>query len=223
MASWKANEWKTWLLVCIPILRGVLSDTYVNHLCQFVVAMTLLLRDRVTEEDIEKADQLINQFSVEAGDLYGKKVYTFNMHLLTHFPQCVRNWGPVWGYSLFQFEDANGRMTKNICRTREVGMQIAKKVCIKEKVLATSSSCMKNQEAAVLLTSMLENKTYYKNAVKCYNVTFVGPHKRYYFNDDDNRLLSGIKIEIDGIDTVWSYKHVLVKNKKFCTVKGDSA
>jgi hypothetical protein len=223
MASWKANEWKTWLLVCIPILKGVLLDTYVNHLTQFVAAMTLLLRDRVTEEDIEKADQLINHFIVEAGDLYGKKVYTFNMHLLTHFPQCVRNWGPVWGYSLFQFEDANGRMTKNICGTREVGMQIAKKVCIKEKVLATSSSCMKNPEAAALLTSMLENKTYYKNAVKCYNVTFVGPRKRYYFNDDDNRLLSGMKIDIDGIDTVWSYKHVLVKNKKFCTVKGDSA
>ncbi len=92
IASWKANEWKTWLIVCIPILKGVLSDTYVNHLSKFVVAMTLLLRDRVTEEDIEKADQLINQFIVEAGDLYGQKVYTFNMHLLLHFPQCVRNW-----------------------------------------------------------------------------------------------------------------------------------
>jgi hypothetical protein len=223
IASWKANEWKTWLIVCIPILKGVLADTYVNHLSKFVVAMTLLWRDRVTEDDIQKADKLINQFIDDAGDLYGQKVYTFNMHLLLHFPQCVRNWGPVWAYSLFQFEDANGRLTQKISGTRQVGMQIAKKVCVQEKVLEISSSRVKNQQASALLNSMLENKKFYKNAIKCQNVTLLGSRKLYHLNDLECKMLDDHKIASSGIDKVWSYKHFIVRKKKFCSTKNDTA
>jgi hypothetical protein len=223
IASWKANEWKTWLIVCIPILKGLLADEYVNHLMKFVVALTLLMRDLISEDEIDRAEKLFKEFCDEAGDLYGKKVYTFNMHLLLHFPQCVRNWGPVWAYSLFQFEDANGRLTQKISGTRQVGMQIAKKICVQEKVLAISSSCVENPQVASLLNSLLENKKFYKNSFKCQNVTLLGARKLYHLNDLECKWLDDHDFVSSEIQRVWSYKHFIVKKKKFCSTKDDTA
>ena len=31
-----------------------------------------------------------------------------NVHLLQHFPLCVRQLGPLWGFSCFAFENLNG-------------------------------------------------------------------------------------------------------------------
>ncbi len=72
---------------------------------------------------------------------------------------------------------------------------------------------------------MLENKTYYKNAVKSESVMFVGPQKMYYLNDLEYKILNAKTIPIDGIEAVWSYKHFILKSKKFCSTntKGDSA
>ena len=35
------------------------------------------------------------------------------MHILIHLSQCVRNWGPLWGYSCFGFESMNGHLRKS--------------------------------------------------------------------------------------------------------------
>jgi hypothetical protein len=114
-------------------------------------------------------------------------------------------------------------MTKLLTGTRQVGMQIVKKVCVMEKLRSTSASTMKNTEAAQFLTSMTENKTYYKHSVKCENkVTMVGPRKNITLNDLESKLLSKAGIELQEIDCIWSYKHFFVKGHKFCNTKGDS-
>jgi len=223
IAYWKANEWKTWLIVCIPILRGILLDQYLDHLNKFVVALSLLLGDKISPDQINEAEQLLKEFCYEAPDLFGKQVCTFNMHLLFHFAQCVRDWGPLWAYSLFQYENANGEMTKLLNGTRQVGMQIVKKVCVMEKLRSTCASTMKNTEAAQFLTSMTENKTYYKHSVKCENkVTMVGPRKMLTLDDRESKLLSKAGIELHEIDCIWLYKHFFVKGHKFCNTIGQN-
>jgi hypothetical protein len=155
---WKANEWKTWLIVCIPILRGILSDKYLDHLQKFVVALSLLLQDKISPDQCDSAEELFKEFCDEAVNLYGKQVCTFNMHLLLHFVQCVRDFGPLWAYSLFQYENANGELTKLFSGTRQVGMQIVKKVCVMEKLRSASASCMRSKDRAQFLESMIDKK-----------------------------------------------------------------
>ena len=48
-----------------------------------------------------------------------------NIHLLSHIAECVRNWGPLWAYSCFQFEGMNRElkaliMEQEICHNRYV-------------------------------------------------------------------------------------------------------
>jgi hypothetical protein len=222
---WKANEWKTWLIVCIPILRGILSDKYLDHLQKFVVALSLLLQDKISPDQCDSAEELFKEFCDEAVNLYGKQVCTFNMHLLLHFVQCVRDFGPLWAYSLFQYENANGELTKLFSGTRQVGMQIVKKVCVMEKLRSASASCMRSKDKAQFLESMIDKKKFYKHSVKCNNrVTLVGPRKNYTLSEYESRKLSKKEgIETDGIAQIWSYKHFFVKGHKFCNTLGDSA
>ena len=49
---------------------------------------------------------------------------TMNVHLLKHIPDCVRNWGPLTGYSCFPFESFNGHLKKHFHGTRAMNVQV---------------------------------------------------------------------------------------------------
>lgn len=42
----------------------------------------------------------------------GPTTACMKLHLLSHIVPCVRNWGPVWVYSYFQFESQNHSIKK---------------------------------------------------------------------------------------------------------------
>lgn len=48
----------------------------------------------------------------------------YNAHLLTHLINTVKNCGPLFCYSNFNFEDHNGVLTRYINGTREVQKQV---------------------------------------------------------------------------------------------------
>lgn len=57
---------------------------------------------------------------VHAGD----QQVTMNVHLLSHVTNCVRNWGPLWCYSCFQFESMNKEVKKLFRGTRNMSKQV---------------------------------------------------------------------------------------------------
>ncbi len=80
---------------------------------------------------------------------------------------------------------------------------------------------MKNPQLASLLNSMLENKKFYKSAFKCQNVMLVGARARelYHLNDLECKWLDDNNFVSSEIHRVWSYKHFIVRKKKFCGTK----
>jgi hypothetical protein len=217
VAYWKANEWKTWLLICIPVLQGILPDPYLGHLSKLIVSVSLLISDKVSAEDIASADRLLSQFYNEAASHYSDAVLTYNMHLLTHAPDCVRRWGPLWGYSLFQFEHANGIIGGLFKGTRGVAMQIVKNLAIMDGIRSTGSSSVTTPQAELCLNSLVDHKTYYSKSFQCKKgVTFVGPRKTYTFNDHESRkIVKFLEISLDQISEVWSYKTMLLHGKRY--------
>lgn len=49
---------------------------------------------------------------------------TYNAHLLLHLVDSVREWGPLWAYSLYPFESMNGQLGKFVCGNRHAQVQI---------------------------------------------------------------------------------------------------
>lgn len=141
---------------------------------------------------------------------------TFNNHLMTHAAACVRMWGPLWAYSLFQFEHANGVLGGLFKGTRLVGMQIVKKVLVIQEVLASGSSLLTNSNAKNLIDSLMENKTLYSKAFDCNNgVTFLGSRKEYTLNEEESKVLSSASYCLTDIKRIWAYKNVLINGKRF--------
>lgn len=56
--------------------------------------------------------------------LYGPEHMTANMHQLLHLSECVRDYGPLWVFSCFKFEDMNGQIVQMFHGTKKPELQI---------------------------------------------------------------------------------------------------
>ncbi|XP_021363193.1 uncharacterized protein LOC110456660 [Mizuhopecten yessoensis] len=111
--KWKSSEFRSWMLYySIPCLINHLPEVYLQHYSCLVEGIHILLQSNVTEEDITLSETLLNAFYKHASELYGENFVGLNVHNLSHLPDCVRKWGPLWAYSCFGFESANGELLK---------------------------------------------------------------------------------------------------------------
>lgn len=49
------------------------------------------------------------------------------VHLLQHLSASVKNWGPLWAHSAFNFENGNGKLVRLVKNARGAALQIVNK------------------------------------------------------------------------------------------------
>ena len=54
----------------------------------------------------------------------GERHATLNLHYLLHMPQAVRDLGPLWANTCFEFENSNSVLKKLLHGTKKVHMQV---------------------------------------------------------------------------------------------------
>lgn len=147
---WKAREWENWtLFYSVLVLQSVLpteKSEYILHWSLFVEAIYLLMKDKITDYEIDLADQLLHEFVAKAQKLYSKAAMTFNVHLLLHLAKSVSDWGPLWAHSAFAFEVGNGDLLNVIHAAKGIHHQICRRISLKCSLVALyfnlySSSC----------------------------------------------------------------------------------
>lgn len=84
---------------------------------------------------IELAETSLIKFVVQVEQLYGLKCCTFNVHCLTHLAKCVKNCGPLWATSAFEFEAHNHMLLKMFNGTQYANQQIANTFLLKKAIL----------------------------------------------------------------------------------------
>lgn len=105
---WKAAEYKNFLLYYSPfVLRNILPDRYFRHWLLLVFAFHVFLSASITEADLIDAEYALKKYVAQVEGLFGLGEMTMNVHLLTHLPDAVRWWGPLWAFSAFAFESNN--------------------------------------------------------------------------------------------------------------------
>ena len=115
----KADEWKIWVIALSkPLLLGKLDDPFYKHWLKFVEANRLIASPSVSREDIEAAHALLLSFCTEMEQLYGPASITPNMHFHIHLKEGLLDYGPAYGYWVFNFERYNGDV-KNIDTNRK--------------------------------------------------------------------------------------------------------
>ena len=120
---WKASEFRNWLLYySLPILVSLLPPLYLHHYALLVCALHILLQSRLTDVQIQAAEDMLKYFYFLLPELYGSTSCTLNAHLLIHLTKYVRLWGPLWTQSCLGFESMNASM---IHSTRKVAEQLS--------------------------------------------------------------------------------------------------
>ncbi|XP_064461608.1 uncharacterized protein LOC135385475 [Ornithodoros turicata] len=134
-ASWKATEWKFWLLFyCLPCVEGLLPQQFLYHFGLLSEAIFLLLKSTISPEELSRAERLIKQFVKQTEGLYNEAMSTYNVHQLLHLPDTVRNLGPLWATSMFPFESNNRVILRLVTAANSVPLQIAERCVMKQKL-----------------------------------------------------------------------------------------
>ncbi|XP_071639254.1 uncharacterized protein [Temnothorax longispinosus] len=124
---WKASEWKHFLLYYSLIcLQNVMPLQYVKHWFLFVFSMHIFLQEKISDVDVLTATRALEMFVLKIEDLYGLEYYKFNVHLLLHIPEFVKQFGALWATSTFPYEHYNGVLRKMFRNSQAVPEQICK-------------------------------------------------------------------------------------------------
>lgn len=140
--QWKANEWLNWLLYYSnPSLIQILSSKYYDHFQKLRKAIRILLGSGLTENKIRKSEKTLKKFVKQFQEYYGEKYMVYNIHLLLHLAESVRNFGPLWNYSLFPYENMNGYLKNFVKGPNEPLIQINTKYLLSHHLNYTDFSC----------------------------------------------------------------------------------
>ena len=95
------------LYYAVPVLNGVMSYEYFQHLLLLIIALENLFDKSFQVEKKEKIETLLKAFCTGLVDLYPQQALTSGMHELLHLCDCVFYFGPPYLSYCFQFEDMN--------------------------------------------------------------------------------------------------------------------
>ena len=125
--NWKTSELKCFLFYySIPIFEGVMRMDYYEHYLRLVIALKILSSEAITEPMLLTAHDLLCRFVREFEIMYGIQFCTVNIHQLLHYSEYVKNLGPLWAYTCYEYENLNGLFLKQIHGTLRIDTQIAR-------------------------------------------------------------------------------------------------
>lgn len=122
----KASEYRSLLLFYLPVcLKNLLPKKYIVHLRTLSSSIYKLLEPKITNEDLDIVERKLLSFAQDYESFYGKSNMTMNVHTLLHLVDCVRDFGPIYCYSMFSFESYNGRLKDFVVAPKDILHQIA--------------------------------------------------------------------------------------------------
>lgn len=148
----KASELRNLLLYYIPIItENILPQKYIEHIKLLSSSIYTLLKPDISNSELDQVEEKLTHFVREYQRYYGKINMTMNVHSLLHLVDCVRNFGPMWTFSMFTFESYNALLKSFVVAPTDVLHQImVRYLCFKtiedkQKVEALDSYSLKTE------------------------------------------------------------------------------
>ncbi len=132
---WKASEFRVWLLYfSLPVLKAFLPTEYLHHLSLLVGSMHILLSESIHKDSLDQVEGMLQLHYRMYPQLYSERHCTWNVHDLIHIVSHVRLWGPLWGFSMFGYENMNGFVKETFHGTRKILGQLAFHVRLRQSL-----------------------------------------------------------------------------------------
>jgi hypothetical protein len=112
----KATEFRQLLLYTgVVALKDILSDDQYHNFLHLSCAIRILITPDVCIALNECAQNMLYDFVVSFGEIYGKEFITYNVHNLIHLPSDVKNFGCLDNFSAFPAESHMFQIKQKIC------------------------------------------------------------------------------------------------------------
>lgn len=126
IAQMKGSELRNWILYYALIcLLGLIPNVYLKPLEHLSRAAYLFSMDSITERDATEADYNADLFLRLNEDHFGVECTKMTLHTLKHILSSIKNLGPSWCYTTFNFESWNHKIMHYVSSPNGVLSQIA--------------------------------------------------------------------------------------------------
>jgi hypothetical protein len=185
---WKANEWRNWLLYyAIPCLHRILPARYLKHFALLSQSIYILLKVEITANEMTAVDADLSLFVEQFEEYYGVNNMYYNIHLISHLVECVRNCGPLWAHSNFEFEDNNGVLVDYVKGTTHVLDQVASKYTFKRFI---ENDTREKSEILNVFLKKIDPKRSFSTLEKHDTVSLIGKPKLYRLNSAESLVFN---------------------------------
>lgn len=145
MSIYKASEWKFMLLYYLPVcLIGILPKRYIQLLWNLSSATYILSKTKITKDELKSAEEKLRKFVNSFQHYFGINNMVMNVHLLIHLADCVRFLGPLWVYSLYEFESFNGKLKNYAKQSQDILSSVAVKFILESSMKKEERKPRKN-------------------------------------------------------------------------------
>lgn len=160
----KCHEQRIYFLYLLPTLMiGILPPLYLNHFNLFSKSIYILLKEVITNAELNDCERMLDEFVRSFEKLYGKGNVTIYVHMLRHVVSKVRALGPLWTFSTFPFESNGGALKRLVKGGSKVMLQIAQKYVLKQSLL-NERNCSERIIKLVGAKKIIDIKDIYQNA-----------------------------------------------------------
>lgn len=112
LARWKATELRTFLLYLGPaVLKNVVNIGIYEHFLLLHFAITILASDvHIKNHGSSFAGEILNTFVKHSKQIYGTSFLIYNVHILCHLADDVKQYGALDSFAAFPFENYLGQL-----------------------------------------------------------------------------------------------------------------
>ncbi|XP_074098714.1 uncharacterized protein LOC141527241 [Cotesia typhae] len=212
----KAHELVIWLLFySLPSLKTYLPPQYLKHWSLLVEAISILLKTSVFKTEVYYAQQCFFQFVVDVETLYGPEHVSFNVHLLTHLPESVLNWGPLWTHSAFCYENFHQLLKKLVKNSNSADLQILESLrsAIALHKLEKCFEYHLTTRQRKFLKKVINKKRYSNYSMKIGEIKMIGKGLSTQIPTNHSLALRRLNIEVDNDTDVQYFKRIIINNE----------
>lgn len=184
---------------------------YLNNLSELIEAVHILCSKRITQNELQTAEQLLISFTNNYEILYGESNVVFNIHLARHLVDCVKLFGPLFTYSNYCFEDNIGHLIALQNGNTDVATQICGKYLIEKNL----SHVLPNSLIASNFHKEINSTYNYSNSRNVEGFLVIGKSK----SDCENLHLIARLLNLNNDIEISEYNSVLIDNNIFYEIE----
>lgn len=211
---WKGSEWRSWAnWYILPCLQDMMPKKYIEHLALLVAATNILLQDSISENVLAMAENLLIKFVICMQQYFGKASMTYNVHLLLHLCNSVKNWGPVWINNTFLFENENRCILLLKTSPNNVALQICRKFLHITNITSFVTQLSISTQIRIFCEKLVKKRIKYSKVEDC---ILIGSGKQQQLDASEEACLG---ITTASIYNCTTFTKIIYKGNRYTSQK----